>query len=198
MAKKKTVTPIDATTTPVTPTVPETPEVPETPVTPETPEVPSAADITAPTTSAPLAESKPLQAEAAETAPEVPVSVARLRGLIQNYRSAVGTADLTLPLQKFLSIVDFCVMTKERVVLDEFYKFFVSERSGMLAHNIVLAGIQQLEPSRRLKTAAFYSVFYGMALAKASGNAFMFDMNAVQTVIGSETLVRFLITKLNR
>ena len=191
MAKKKSITPVDAIATQTAPVAPVAPETPATTA--------AAPESAAPVTTAPLAESKPLQAAAPVAAvPEVPVSVARLRGLIQNYRDAVGTEDIKLPLQKFLNIVDFCVQTKDRAVLDEFYKFFVSERNGVLAHNVVLAGIQQLEPSRRLKTSAFYSVFYGMALAKASGNAFMFDMNAIQTVIGSETLVRFLLNKLNR
>lgn len=149
-----------------------------------------------------VTEKKPLalKAKVAKAAPVKTESMIRFEKIVQRYRDAVENTKVetgrSQALMVFISLMDFVVASKSREIFDAFYDFFVINRKGILANTVVLNGISRLEPSKRNRVGAFYTLFFSLARHKIDGKRSTIDINAIRVLMNNDAIANYAASML--
>lgn len=99
-------------------------------------------------------------------------------------------------VQKLSNIIQFAIRNAEtKAVLDAMFTFFVKERRGILAEEVVFQGISSLGNSTRMQMEIFYSAMMICVSNKITGKKRPIDLDRVREILKSEKVVAFFSSK---
>ena len=134
----------------------------------------------------------------AKVAKAVPIvkseAVVRFDKLVDRYREAVADAvpGRSAALTMFIAIMDYVVASNNREIFDAFYDFFIANRKGILANTVVLNGIARLQPQKRNRVGAFYTLFMAVARYKLDGLGHSPDIGAIRVLLNNDALANYV------
>lgn len=87
-------------------------------------------------------------------------------------------------------------MTADPAVFDTCFRFFMENRSIMLAQSTVVSGIEKaVEKSKIAKILQFYTVFQTLVECKLLGSRFTLNVTTVRRLLNNDALANWLIAK---
>lgn len=169
-------------------------------------------DVDAPAKAAPVkeekkptkvTEKKELEAKPNKVAKAAPVkspALIRFESSVQRYRDAVANTKIetgrSQALTSFIALMDFVLASKSREIFDAFYDFFVVNRKGILANTVVLNGIARLDPTKRNRVGAFYTLFFTLARHKVDSKPATIDINAIRVLMNNDAIANYAASML--
>lgn len=130
--------------------------------------------------------------------------VDKMQSLLKEYeglctKPAFSKDDRGVLINKLSNIIQFAIRNAEtKAVLDELYGFFIKERRGMLAEEVVFQGIAKLGNNTRMQMEVFYSAMMVCVSNKTAKNKTTIDLDRVRGILKSEKVVAFFASKASR
>ena len=87
-------------------------------------------------------------------------------------------------------------MSTDPAVFDTCFRFFMENRSIMLAQSVVISGIEKaIDKAKITKVLQFYTVFQTLVECKLMNNRFNLNITTIRRVLGNDAIANWLIAK---
>ena len=127
--------------------------------------------------------------------------VLKFNAIAKKYLSVMkpGHIDDEARRMALISLANMCnliCMTSDPAVFDTCLRFFLENRSIMLAQSTVVAGIEKaVDKSKIAKILQFYTVFQTLVECKLLNSRFTLNITTIRRLLGNDALANWLIAK---
>lgn len=110
-----------------------------------------------------------------------------------------GRIDDEARRRALITLANMCnhvCMSNDPAVFETCFRFFMENRSIMLAQSTVIAGIEKaIDKAKIAKVLQFYTVFQSLVESKLLNNKYTLNITTIRRLLGNDALANWLIAK---